>query len=72
MIFDLSMPDMDGVDVLRAVRSKHLELKIIAISGFMHGRMLGVAKSLGADATLDKDLTDFLLPMVRKLLENPK
>jgi CheY-like chemotaxis protein len=36
MPFDLNMPDMDGFDVLRAVRSKHPELKIVAVSGFRH------------------------------------
>jgi len=53
MILDLSMPDLDGFDVLRAVRSKQPELKIVAVSGFLHGKMLEPAKSLGADATLD-------------------
>jgi CheY-like chemotaxis protein len=73
MTLDMSMPDMDGFDVLRLVRSKHPELKVIAVSGFMHGEMLKPAKALGADATLDKDRTaDLLLPMVRNLLENPK
>jgi CheY-like chemotaxis protein len=73
MILDLSMPDLDGFDVLRAVRSKRPELKIIVASGFLHGKMLEPAKSLGADATLDKDLTaELLLPMVRNLLEDPQ
>jgi CheY-like chemotaxis protein len=40
MILELSMPDMDGFDELRAVRSKRPELKIIVASGFLHGQML--------------------------------
>ena len=73
MILDLSMPDMDGFDVLRAVRSTRRELKIIVVSGLMHGKALESAKFLGADATMDKDQTsDLLLPMVRDLLKNPK
>ena len=72
MILDLSMPDMDGFDVLQAVRSKRRDLKIIVVSGFMHGKALESAKFLGADATLDKDRTaDLLLPTVGNLLENP-
>jgi CheY-like chemotaxis protein len=72
MTLDLSMPDMDGFDVLRAVRSKHPELKIIVVSGFRHGGMNKAAKSLGAATTLDKNLaTDLLLPMVRDLLNDP-
>src|ERR1700726_2799691 len=50
MTLDLSMPDVDGFDVLRAVRSKHPELKIVVASGFLHGKMLEPAKSLGDDA----------------------
>jgi two-component system, OmpR family, KDP operon response regulator KdpE len=73
MILDLGMPDMDGFDVLRTVRYKHPELRIIVVSGFMQGRMLEPAKLLGANATLDKNLArDLLLPMVRSLLKNPK
>jgi CheY-like chemotaxis protein len=73
MILDLSMPDMDGFEVLRAVRSKQPELKIVMVSGFLQGRMLESAKSLGADATLDKNLAiDLLLSTVGDLLKNPK
>jgi|ERR1700730_14994888 CheY-like chemotaxis protein len=73
MLLDLSMPDMDGFDVLRTVRSKQPELKIVVVSGFMQGGMLEPAKLLGADATLDKNLVaGSLLPLVRSLLKNPK
>jgi CheY-like chemotaxis protein len=73
IILDLSMYEMDGFAVLRAVRPKHPELKIIVASGFLHGKMLEPAKLLGADATRDKDMiAELLLPMVRNLLENQK
>jgi CheY-like chemotaxis protein len=73
MILDLSMPDIDGFDVLQGIRATKRDLKIIVVSGFMHGKALASAKFLGADATLDKDQTsDLLLPMVRDLLKNPK
>jgi two-component system KDP operon response regulator KdpE len=73
MTLDLSMPDMDGFDVLRAVRSKHSKLKIIVVSGFREGSMNKAAKSLGAAATLDKNLAiELLLPMVCDLLKDPK
>jgi CheY-like chemotaxis protein len=69
MILDLSMPDMDGIEVLRMARSQLPQLKIIVASGFMDGNMLLVAKALGATATLDKVLAaDLLLPMVGRLL----
>jgi two-component system KDP operon response regulator KdpE len=73
MTLDLSMPDMDGFDVLRAVRSKRPELKIIVVSGFRYESMSKAAKSLGAATTLDKNLAkDLLLPMVCDLLNDPK
>jgi CheY-like chemotaxis protein len=73
MTLDLSMPDVDGFDVLRAVRSKHPELKIVVVSGFLQGSMNQVAKFLGAAVTLDKNLAaDLLLPVVRDLLKDPK
>jgi CheY-like chemotaxis protein len=72
MTLDLSMPDVDGFDVLQAARSKHPELKIVVVSGFLQGSMNLAAQKLGAAVTMDKDLaTDLLLPVVRDLL-NPK
>jgi CheY-like chemotaxis protein len=73
MTLDLSMPDVDGFDLIRAVRSKHPELKMVVVSGFLEGRMNQVAKYLGAAVTLDKNqAADLLLPVVRDLLKNPQ
>jgi len=73
MTLDLSMPDVDGFDVLRTVRSKHPELKIVVVSGFLQGSMNKAAKALGADVTLDKNVAaDSLLTVVDGLLKNPK
>src|ERR1700730_6137457 len=70
MALDLSMPDVDGFEVLRAARSKHPELKIVVVSGFLQGSMNQAAKLLGAAVTLDKNLAaDLLLPIVRDLLK---
>jgi two-component system, OmpR family, response regulator VicR len=73
MTLDMTMPGVDGFEVLQVARSKQPELKIVAVSGLMHGRVLEPAKALGADAALDKNqATDLLLPLVRNLLKNPK
>jgi CheY-like chemotaxis protein len=73
MTLDLSMPDMDGFEVLRAVRSKHPDVKIIVVSGFKYGSMSEAAKSMGAAETLDKNVAKFLLlPMIGDLLRDPK
>jgi CheY-like chemotaxis protein len=73
MTLDLSMPDVDGFEVLRVVRSKHPELKIVVVSGFLQGSMNQAAKWLGAVVTLDKNVAaDLLLTTVDGLLRNPK
>jgi len=54
MTLDLSMPDVDGFEVLQAARSTHPELKIVVVSGFLKGNMNLAAKKLGAAVTLDK------------------
>jgi CheY-like chemotaxis protein len=73
MALDLSMPDVDGFEVLRLARSKYPELKIVVVSGFLQGSMNQVAKMLGALVTLDKKMAaDLLLPIVHDLLKNPK
>ena len=70
MILDLSMPETDGLEVLRMAHAKLPQLKIIVASGFMPENMLRIAKALGATATLDKVLAaDLLSPMVGKLLK---
>ncbi|HEY6291577.1 MAG TPA: response regulator [Terriglobia bacterium] len=70
MILDLSMPETDGFEVLRVVRSQQPQLKTIAVSGLMQGRLLDSAKILGATATLEKLMAqDLLLTMVNRLLQ---
>jgi CheY-like chemotaxis protein len=71
MVMDLSMPDMDGLELLRQARADCPHLKILVVSGFMTGRMLDVASRLGADATLGKILAPRLLfPVVCKMLDS--
>jgi CheY-like chemotaxis protein len=53
IILDLSMPEMDGFEVLKFARSELPGLKIIVASGFLHGTMLKAAKLFGAASTLD-------------------
>jgi CheY-like chemotaxis protein len=57
VLVDILMPNMDGIEVIRALRRDHPALRIIAMSG--GGRLaapdlLHPAGKLGADATIAK------------------
>ncbi|HTT61839.1 MAG TPA: response regulator transcription factor [Bryobacteraceae bacterium] len=70
LIVDLSMPDADGLEAIRSIRSELPGAKILAISGFMEGAMLSVAAKMGATATLNKSVArEQLLSKVCQLLE---
>jgi CheY-like chemotaxis protein len=54
LITDLSMPDRDGLELIQAIHRELPHLKILAVSAFMHGRFLGIARKLGATEALHK------------------
>lgn len=65
VVTDLLIPDMDGLEVIKLVKSVHKDMKIIAITGGYSAYtpvMLNVAKSLGAETVFRKPLpvNDFL------------
>jgi DNA-binding NtrC family response regulator len=69
LVLDLSMPDMDGIEFLMAVRAELRKYKIIVMSGFMGGTMLPAAKHLGGAATLSKPFSpESLLSLVDEVL----
>jgi CheY-like chemotaxis protein len=69
VVVDMSMPDPDGFEVLRTLRSNPHHPRILAVSGYMHGELLAAAEFLGADATLNKaDAPTLLLDTVNDLL----
>jgi CheY-like chemotaxis protein len=57
LITDLGMPDEDGIEIIRRMRTEYPQLKIIAISGAFGMEVLRAAKLLGAHATLSKPVT---------------
>jgi DNA-binding response OmpR family regulator len=54
VILDLSLPDRDGLEVVRQIHGEYAHLGILAISGFMVGDMSRIALAAGATATLMK------------------
>jgi CheY-like chemotaxis protein len=71
IITDIIMPEMEGIDLIRAIRAIHPGAKIIAISG--GGRIdprlcLNMANKLGADRILQKPFSkSSILTMVGDL-----
>lgn len=69
ILLDLSMPDMDGFEFVKAIRSGLPEPTIITMSGFMGGALLPAARVLGGTSTLAKPFSpESLLSVVHKLL----
>jgi CheY-like chemotaxis protein len=56
LLLDLSLPDADGLDTMRRIRSSSPEMSILAMSGYMVGNMPQIARAAGADATLAKPM----------------
>jgi CheY-like chemotaxis protein len=73
VILDLNIPDMDGFEILRAIRRETAPPRVLVVSGFMQGKLFAAAKALGAAAVLDKSVAaDMLLVTVGNLLGNRK
>jgi CheY-like chemotaxis protein len=69
LVLDLSMPEPDGFEILKMLRSVRPNLKILVISGFIQGALLRAAQLVGATATLNKaEAPELLLQTVRSLL----
>jgi len=54
VVTDLFMPEMDGIELIAAVRKKFPDVRVIAISGKPGVDYLSVARELGVAATLRK------------------
>src|SRR2546428_13071556 len=49
VLLDLRLPDMDGIDVLRALKGRHPETAVIIITGF--GQIQSAVEAMKAGAT---------------------
>jgi two-component system repressor protein LuxO len=67
LVLDLSIPEMDGFEILRAICNQAPKPKVIVVSG--HAHLLGMAMKAGADLALDKLVApDVFVTAVRKLI----
>ena len=70
VILDLGLPDMDGLDILRSLRSWS-SLPVVVVSARSHERDKVAALDLGADDSLTKPFgTDELLARVRTAIHH--
>jgi two-component system, chemotaxis family, chemotaxis protein CheY len=74
VITDVFMPDLDGIEVLRALKQSLPALPVIAVSGVgprSQPLFLGVMRHLGAAATFAKPVDDVtLLSTVARLVHD--
>lgn len=69
LVLDLDMLDSDGFEVLKAVKTEHPSVRVLAISGYRNGVLLEAARCLGATFSLHRNKAPRLLAEnVRKLL----
>ena len=57
VITDLLMPEADGIETIREIRSSSPGMKIIAMSGELGGKYLDMAMPLGASAVIRKPVS---------------
>jgi DNA-binding response OmpR family regulator len=73
VITDLVMPDKEGIETIKEIRTKNLSIPILAISGGDTSIFLRAAIGLGATASLEKPFAaDELLAVVTELLNAGK
>ena len=56
VLTDIVMPEQEGIETVRALRTEYPQIRIIVMSGAFDGQYLKVAKMLGAHATLEKPI----------------
>lgn len=53
-LVDIGLPDVDGVEVMRSLRRRNPNLRVVIMSGSGHDAMAAQALDEGADAYLEK------------------
>ncbi len=71
VLLDIKMPRMNGFEVLKFVKEKHPETKVVMLTGFADLKNAIESKKLGAEDFVSKpyDLVDLLTTIERVLSE---
>ncbi len=74
VVCDIMMPETDGLEVIMAIRSEHLDIPVVAVSGGMQAAtmdFLPLARKLGACKVLYKpvELTTLLSTIADALID---
>jgi FixJ family two-component response regulator len=70
LVVDFWMPDIDGIALIAILRSQHVGLPAIVISGRVDKQLLRRAEQLGVSCVLEKPLSDTtLVESIRHALE---
>ncbi len=73
VLTDIKMPDMDGIEVLKQVRDKFPEMKVIIMTGYQSVENALKSVQLGAFDYIEKPFSpDALISSVSKALGNRK
>jgi DNA-binding NtrC family response regulator len=71
VLLDIKMPRMNGFEVLKYIKDKHVKTKVVMLTGFADLKNAIESKKLGADDFVSKpyDLVDLLTTIERVLSE---
>jgi len=71
VLLDIKMPRMNGFEVLKYIKEKHSQTKVVMLTGFADLKNAIESKKLGADDFVSKpyDLVDLLTTIERVLSE---
>ena len=68
MLLDIKMPKINGMEVLKLVKEKYKDLKVIMVTGYNSTEMASEATKIGADSYINKPFkTDVILETVARL-----